>query len=85
MIYSAAIWRNARRSGAYARAVTGIALQITKFVADVVATGVGAEEWLLKQKLNSSLVSEEAEQWRIVWNEMSRASEIRRPDVSGAL
>jgi len=85
MIYSAAIWRHAQRSGAYTRAVTGIALQLTKFVADVAATGVGAEEWLLKQKLNSSLASEEAEQWRMVWSEMSRASEIRRPDASGAL
>jgi hypothetical protein len=60
-----------------------IALQLAKFAADAVATGLGAEEWLLKQKLISPLTPEEAEQWRMVWSEMSRASENRRPDASG--
>lgn len=83
MIYSAAIWRHARQSGTYARAVMDTALQLAKFAADAVATGLGAEEWLLKQKLISPLTPEEAEQWRMVWSEMSRASENRRPDASG--
>jgi len=85
MIYSAAIWRHARQSGAYARAVTDIFLHLTKFAAEVTASGVGAEEWLLKQKLNSSLTPEEAEQWHMVWSEMSRANENRCPDASGGL
>jgi len=77
MIYSAAIWRHARQSGAYARAVTGIVLHLTKFAAEVIASGLGVEEWLLKRKLNSSITPEEAEQWHMVWSEMSRASENR--------
>ena len=85
MIYSAAIWRHAQQSGAYARAVTDIFLHLTKFAAEVTASGVGAEEWLLKQKLNSSLTPEEAEQWHMVWSEMSRANENRCPDASGGL
>ena len=85
MIYSAAIWRHARQSGAYARAVKDIFLHLTKFAAEVTASGVGAEEWLLKQKLNSSLTPEEAKQWRMVWGEMSRASKKRCPDASGGL
>jgi len=85
MIYSAAIWRHARRSGAYVRAVTDIALHLTKFAAEVAAVGLGAEEWLLKQKLNSSLTPEEVEQWHMVWSETSRASENRHQDASGAL
>jgi glycosyltransferase involved in cell wall biosynthesis len=85
MIFSAAIWRHAQQSGAYARAATDIALQLAKFAADAIATGLGSEEWLLKQKLNSSLAPEEAEQWRRVWREVSRASEKRRADTSGAL
>lgn len=85
MIYSAAILRHARLSGAYARAVTDIFLHLTKFAAEVTASGVGAEEWLLKQKLNSSLTPEEAEQWHMVWSEMSRANENRCPDASGGL
>jgi hypothetical protein len=65
MIYSAAIWRHARQSGAYARAVTDIVLHLTKFVAEVTASGLGLEEWLLKRKLKSSITPEEAEQWRM--------------------
>jgi glycosyltransferase involved in cell wall biosynthesis len=83
MIFSAAIWRHARQSGAYARAVTDIALHFTKFSAEVIASGLGMEEWLLKRKLNSPITSVEAEQWRRVWSEVSRASENRRADTSG--
>lgn len=85
MIYSAAIWRHARQSGAYARAVTDTVLHLTKFAAEVTASGLGMEEWLLKQKLNSSLTPEEADQWRMVWSRMSRASENRCADASGSL
>jgi hypothetical protein len=85
MIFSAAIWRHARQSGAYARAVTDIALHLTKFAAEVMASGLGMEEWLLKRKLNSPITPEEAEQWHRVWSEVSRASENRRADTSGGL
>jgi glycosyltransferase involved in cell wall biosynthesis len=80
-LFSRAIWRHAQQSGAYARAVTDIALQLAKFAADAVATGLGAEEWLLKQKLISPLTPEEAAQWRRVWRDISNTNENPRPAV----
>jgi glycosyltransferase involved in cell wall biosynthesis len=74
-LFSRAIWRHAQQSGAYARAVTDIALQLAKFAADAVATGLGAEEWLLKQKLISPLTPDEAAQWRRIWSDISNANE----------
>lgn len=73
MIYSAAIWRHARQSGAYARAVTNIARHFAKFTAEVMASALGMEEWLIKRKLNSPIKTEEAEHWRRIWSEVSRA------------
>ncbi len=76
-LYSRAIWQHARHSGAYARAVSGILLHFSKVAAEIAATGLGAEEWLLKRKL-PPLTPEEAAQWRAVWSEMTNTSNDRR-------
>jgi len=76
-LYSRAIWRHARRSGAYARSVAGILLHFSKAAAEIAATGLGAEEWLLKRKL-PSLTPEDAAQWRAVWSEMTNTNNGRR-------
>jgi glycosyltransferase involved in cell wall biosynthesis len=81
VLYSRVIWRHARQSGTYGPAVTDIALHFSKSAAELVATGFGAEEWLLKQKLNSSWTPEETAQWNMVWSNISNANENPRPVV----
>jgi len=77
-LYSRAVWRHARYSGAYARAAAGSLLHFSKVAAEIAAIGLGAEEWLLKRKLPSSLTPEKAARWRAVWNDMSNTGDDRR-------
>ena len=81
LIYSHAIWRHARQSGTYVRMAIDIGLHFVKFAAEVAAAGLGAEEWLLKQKLLSSLTPEEAARWRMIWSDVSNANEYPREVV----
>lgn len=81
MLYSRAVWKHARQSGGQTYAVAQIALHFTKLATETAAMSFGAEEWLLKQKLES-LTPEEATRWRAVWDEISHANEnqhIRQP------
>jgi glycosyltransferase involved in cell wall biosynthesis len=70
MLFSRAVWQHARRSKDQARAAAQIMVNLGKFAAETAAIGLGAEEWLLKQKFVSLLTREETTRWRAVWNDM---------------
>ena len=71
IVYSRAVWRQARQSGDYPRAAAGIALHFVKYATEVAVSGVGAEQWLLRRKYRQSPSAEETAQWRKIWNEIS--------------
>ena len=73
VLYTGVILRHARQSRAYLSVAVETALQIAKSVAELVAVGVGAEEWLLKQKLVPS-TPDDVKQWRLIWDQTSRSA-----------
>ena len=68
VIFSKAIWRDAKCSGRYAQAATEIALHFARFGLEAAAITLGAEEWWLRQKLRSSLTPEQINRWQAVWS-----------------
>jgi glycosyltransferase involved in cell wall biosynthesis len=75
MLFSRALWRQAGRTGTKNRAIAQIAKHIAKFAADMVAVGLRAEGWLLRQKIVTSLTEEETAQWRALWRDMGAGNE----------
>jgi glycosyltransferase involved in cell wall biosynthesis len=71
ILYTYAVWADARRSKAYSAAVRETALQIAKCVVELGAAAVGQEEWLLRRKLEQ-VTSLEAEEWRTIWSRLTR-------------
>src|SRR5262249_47585605 len=67
ILYTGAVWADARRSGAYSAAARETALQVAKCVVELGAVAAGAEEWLLKRRVRP-VTPEEAEEWRAVWS-----------------
>ncbi|MBI3705159.1 MAG: glycosyltransferase family 2 protein, partial [Rhizobiales bacterium] len=72
LLFAAATWRDARRSGHYAQAAKHSLLNLLKFGAEAaaIALGAGAEEFLIKRRY-LRLSAEDIAQWRSVWNEMT--------------
>ncbi len=75
ILFSRALWRHAGQSGTKRRAIAQIARHIAIFAADMAAIGLRAEEWLLRQKVGTSLTEEETAQWRALWRDMGAGNE----------
>ena len=75
LLFSRAVWRHARKSGAQARAAVQIAKQLAKFTAEVGAVGAGAEEWLSRRKFGVSLDPDDVRRWQDVWADSHRCGQ----------
>lgn len=71
LLYSRALWRQIGKSGGKHRVIAHVARHIAIFSADALATGVRAEEWLLRRKIVAELAGAEAAQWRAVWDDVN--------------
>lgn len=75
ILFSRALWRHAGESGTKRRAIAQMAKHIAIFAADMAAIGLRAEEWLLRQKVGTTLTDDEAAQWRALWRDVGAGDE----------